>query len=168
MRNTSNWNIHIHSGNDILKLLIIFLNCHLKDQPYSFFRVFRFHSCRYPSENPTASWLVLGMYCSAVTPTPPPLGPFSWRQRCLPCLVLTSLSLGISPGDLVTTCRSGKKRKHKNRDIPCVIIIKCILMVHVLGFFFTIWWQRTNKSETTWQPSRWFFRFLTDDLYCQL
>lgn len=78
-----------------------------KKRTHSFFRAFMFHSCKYPSENPTASWLVLEMYCRAVAPTP--LGPFSWRQRCLPCLVLTSLSLGISPGDLVTTCRSGKR-----------------------------------------------------------
>lgn len=74
---------------------------------HSFFKVFMFHSCKYPSENPTARWLVLEMYCRAVAPTP--LGPFSWRQRCLPSLVLTSLSLGISAGDLVTTCRSANR-----------------------------------------------------------
>lgn len=48
------------------------------------------------------------MYCSAVAPIP--LEPFSWRQRCRPSLLLTSLSLGISAGDLVTTCRSGNKK----------------------------------------------------------
>lgn len=81
---------------------------------HSFFRDFMFHSCRFPSENPTASWLVLEMYCTAVAPTP--LGPFSWRQRCLACLVLISLSLGISAGDLVTTCRSTNRKTKKKRD----------------------------------------------------
>lgn len=78
---------------------------------HSFFRAFMFHSCKYPSENPTANWFVLEMYCRAVAPTP--LGPFSWRQRCLPCRVLTSLSLGISAGDLVTTCRSENKNRKR-------------------------------------------------------
>lgn len=118
-----------------------------------------FHSCRYPSENPTASWLVLGTYCSAVTPTP--LGPFSWRQRCLPCLVLTSLSLGISPGDLVTICRSGQKKKYKNRDIK-MCTCKCSNGT-CAGFFI---YRAQTKSDTSWPPHRWgIFRFLIDDTF---
>ena len=78
---------------------------------YSFFSVFMFHSCRYPSEKPTAIWLVLEMYCRAVALVP--LGPLSCRQRCRPCLLLASLSLGISAGDLVTTSRSGSREDQK-------------------------------------------------------
>lgn len=78
---------------------------------HSFFRVFMFQSCRFPSEKPTARWLVREMNCTAVAPTP--LAPLSCRQRCRPCLVLTSLSRGISPGDLVTTCRSARKDQDK-------------------------------------------------------
>lgn len=85
-----------------------------KKMTHSFFRVFMFQSCKLPSEKPTASWLVRGMYCRAVAPTP--LAPQSCRQRCLPCLVLTSLSLGISPGDLVTTCRSAGKNEDEEQD----------------------------------------------------
>ena len=82
---------------------------------YSFFSVFMFHSCRYPSAKPTATWLVLEMYCRAVALVP--LGPLSCRHRWRPCLLLASLSLGISAGDLVTTSRSGPRGGSRDSSV---------------------------------------------------
>ena len=75
---------------------------------HSLLRVFMFQSCRVPSVEPTASWLVRGRYCRADTPGPDEL---SCTHRCLPCLASISLSRGTSEGDRVTTSRSGGRRR---------------------------------------------------------